>query len=121
MNDRKLQGAGRIYTSLGYNCCGSLKDFLKVEAFGQKPVESPENGNSLCELQKQLVSSGHGLRRFWREEKSAVEEKLLSWVVDPKDCLGTWILRTVWEHLEGRGPWETQCGPHPLPPIPYKD
>lgn len=52
MNDRKLQGAGRIYTNLRYNCCscGSLKDFLKVEAFGQRPVESPENGNSLCEL-----------------------------------------------------------------------
>lgn len=112
MNDRKLQGAGRIYTSLRYNCCscGSLKDFLKVEAFGQKPVESPENGNSLCELQKQPVSSGPGLRRFWREEKSAVEEKLLSWVVDPEDCLGTFGRKETMRGLV----WFSSTPTHPL-------
>lgn len=96
MNDRTLQGAGRTYTNLRYNCCscGSLKDFLKVEAFGQRPVASPENENALCELQKQPCPQDMALeRRFWDKER----------VLKRSFCHGLWIPEDWWEHLEGKG------------------
>lgn len=114
MNDRKLQGAQGIYTNLTYSCCscGSLRDFLKVETFGQRSVGSPGNEKHLCELQREAESSGDGLRGVILGWGKSVGEKLFSWIV------GSWALGgSIWE---GRKSWEAEWRPHPLPPLPLQ-